>query len=425
MQLHTPDSLAQAFGELQFAIEHVPYFRGKGKELGFDRALDDPVAAFQSFPYTVKADYRLNFPDGILAEGRSLQDKFVFRSQSSGTGGDRLVSVATTYDLADRMAATLSANIPLRDALASCTGQRVARYAAPNCSDVECASPHTTMTDRVLPDGTLVLPVSHDLFGTSEAMVDQAISELMEWQPLWLYIDPTHTAFLLREMSRRGVAMPESIRGIAVTYTMLTKVARRQLEMAFAGLPSAEILSMSELGWLAVECPSGSLHLNNETFHLEAIRLPGSDMFELVVTSLGDELSPHIRYRTGDVYQTLSQGCACGHSFPAVVYEGRGRDFFTLGGTTLLTPRQIDDLVGEDPAIDVYRAHQLNEKTVLLEIMGNSGPEIEKSLEELEDRLMDRLGGAFSMRSRVVDYIPSARSGKFHSCASDVKAANE
>src|SRR5262249_6578824 len=149
------------------------------------------------------------------------------------------------------------------------------RLAAPNCSDVECASPHTTLADRILPDGTLVLGVAHDLLATPPAMVRTTLREMYEWRPDWLYADATHLSFFIREATRASLPLPTSCRGAVFTYTALTRVARRQISAALPSLLFAEVISMSELGWVAMECPLGTMHLNNLTFFIELVDASG------------------------------------------------------------------------------------------------------------------------------------------------------
>ncbi|MFG2883215.1 hypothetical protein ACGFYV_13075 [Streptomyces sp. NPDC048297] len=124
--------------------------------------------------------------------------ELTYTSSSSGTTGDRLATVVHRPLLAERMAVTARAHPALSERLLGAEDRRVARLAAPNCSDVGCATPLSTLADRTLPDGTLVLSVAHDILATPPAMVDKILDELDAYRPAWLYADPTHLAFLCR-----------------------------------------------------------------------------------------------------------------------------------------------------------------------------------------------------------------------------------
>lgn len=414
-------SAARAIREVEFAFENQPMWADHMAAAGLRPVDIRSEEDIRRIPLTQKADYRRGFPAGVLIRGTSVNDRLVLKSQSSGTGGERLVTVAHTYALAERMSATMTIHPGLRERFLEFRHQRPARYAAPNCSDIECASPHTTLQDRILPDGTLVLPVAHDLLATSESMLDQAAQEIDDWRTDWLYTDPTHLSHLIRHCQGQNILAPATCRGLALTYTACTQTARRQIDGYFdASVPRAEIVSMSELGWLAMECPNGQLHLNSSTFYLELIadnEAPLAEtMEELVVTSLGDRLCPHIRYRTGDMYTVLGD-CTCGHPFPAVRHEGRRRDMIVRDTKIVLTPKQLDELIGGD-CVDLYKLEQLTEDTFDFRYIPADHPQHDCE-SHLRSVLVDSLRPGH-INIEATHYIPCERSGKFLSCVSAV-----
>jgi phenylacetate-CoA ligase len=426
---HTDDAFSGAVAEIAFAYDNVPFFRDHMDDAGLKPDdIRDP-GDLRSLPMTEKVHYRRNFPHNVLVRGKTLKEPFTLKSQSSGTGGERLTTITHTYTLAARMRTTLLANDPLRLALAACRGQRPTRYAAPNCSDVECATPFTTMADRTLADGTLVLPVAHDLLATPPTMVDQAIAEIDAFDPHWLYVDPTHLAFLIRGMRERGTP-PPAVRAIALTYTLATEVSVRQIREFFGDhVPRAEIVSMSELGWVSVGCPTGNMHLNNRDFYTEFLVdgrpcRPG-ERGELVITSIGDRLLPHLRYRTGDIYTTGAGPCACGAPLMVARHEGREQNIlkFRDGGDPVRTvsPREISEAVGATAPIDVYRLEQAPDASVDFRYI-SPAPLGQADLDDLRDRLRAWIGDAVELRIEHVRYIASDRSGKFTSCVSAVDA---
>ncbi len=303
--------------------------------------------------------------------------------------------------------------------------RRTCRYAAPNCSDVECATPGSTREDRTLPDGTVVLPVLHDLLATPPAMIEQAIRELLDVNPHWLYADPTHLAFLARHMARRGAQAPPSCAAIALTYSLGTAVARRQIAALFGEVCTAEVVSMSEFGWVAMECPNGRMHLNTRSYYAELLvgdrAARAGELAELVLTSRGDKLSPHIRYRTGDYYRLEAVPCPCGHAYPSVRHEGRWRDMLRRGPEVLLTPRALDALVGPAPWLDLYKLHQASAAHFVFRYVpaGDRAPGRES---ELADALHTVLGRDARIDVEATSYIAGERSGKFASYTSALES---
>lgn len=413
-------SLDAALAEAHFAAKHQPAYREAVAAAGLDVSALRTDEDFERLPTTDKAFFRSNFPAGVLVEGKTLDSPLVYRSASSGTSGERCLSVAYTFALAKRFQGTVAINPGFQRFFTDNPSSLACRYAAPNCSDVECATPLSTIADRTLSDGTLVLPVKHDLLATSDAMVDQALDELGSFAPRWLYIDPTHLAFLVRAAGRRGRSLP-SVDLVALTYTYPTGVARRQIRAVYPAAVTANIVSMSEFGWLVMECEHGGLHCNTRDFFVELRRgdrrvQPG-EVGELLVTTIGDRLSPHLRYRTGDYYSTDETPCPCGAGH-GLRYEGRLRDMCVTDGRIAMTMGRLDALVGEHPCVDLYQLHQTHERRYRFRYLpsANRDPEQERALGE---SIYEALGPGIDLRFSAVDYIATDRSGKFSSCRSD------
>ena len=419
-------SFASAQEEVAGAYENVPFFRRHMDGAGLRPHDLRTPADFRRLPATGKVDYRRNFPAGVLVRGATLGDPFIFRSQSSGTTGERLLTIAHTFALAERMTTTSEAHPGLQAVFAAARPQRIARYAAPNCSDVECATPFTTPESRTLFDGTRVLPVAHDLLATPKVMIDQAVAEIVDYDPHWLYTDPMHLAFLARNLRARG-GTPPPVGGVVLTYNLVTRIARRQVDEVFgASSIVVEVVSMSELGWMGMQCPAGFVHMNTDSFYLELLvgdrpAEPG-ELAELYVTSIGDQISPHLRYRTGDIYTLVDGDCPCGHRFPRVEFEGRGRDVIRRAGAVRLTPKGLDRLVGDPGWIDLYKLRQLDDDRFSFRYIRPDGTDRTRDAATLTERLHDRLGGDAKLAVDEVDYIECERSGKFLPCVSEVAA---
>lgn len=415
----------QAVAELAFAYQKVPFFKEHLDGAGISPGEVRTEADWRKVPPTRKMHYRRHFPDGVLAAGRTLDEPRIQRLQSSGTEGERLITVFDATTLALRWFNTMQLH-PRFAQLYKIKGLRTGRYAAPNCSDVECANPNATMADRTLADGTLVLPVYHDLLTTPESMLRRAASELVEYQPHLLYIDPTHLAHLVRFMRAAGIA-PPPVPYIAASYTLCSQVARREIIGFFpAESAFAEVLAMSEFGWVGMECPKGSTHLNDRSYLLELLgdgrpAAPG-ELAELHVTSLGDRLLPHIRYRTGDLYRAVAEPCPCGSKLPRVRMEGRAANAIWRAGQVQLTPRAVDDAVGAPPGLQMYQLEQLAESELAFRFIATEAFDSAADA-ALKARLAQALGPGASLRWERSKYLPTERSGKFLTCKSALAEA--
>lgn len=418
---HTDQQFKRARSEIAFAFDRAEFFRAHMTAAGLEPHDIMKPADLAKIPPTQKVHYRKNFPAGVLARGRTLDEPGLFRIQSSGTEGERLITVIDRITVAERWSRALRAN-PALAFLPTIKDMRTASYAAPNCSDVECSNPNSTMQDRTLPDRTLILPVYHDLLTTPESMRDSAAREIVEYQPHLMYIDATHLAFLVRHMRAKGLP-PPPVGAIVASYTLVTKVARRQISEFFGPkVPFAEVVAMSEFGYMVMECPKGRLHLCTAPFYMEIVTPDGreaqpGERGELLVTSLGDQLSPHIRYRTGDLYRAESGKCACGSAYPVVRVEGRMTHMLRRRGEIVATPRDIDDIVGPAPFLDLYQMDQLAEDRFVFKCISNERFD-DALARDLERRLLEQLGDGARLTFERTQYIPAERSGKFVPCKS-------
>lgn len=411
--------------EVAYAYANTVFFRRHMQASGLRPEDIKNVADFRRIPPTSKAHYRRNFPAGVLARGYTLTSPNVMRFQSSGTSGDRLNSAILSYDLARRQATGLAVNRRFDGLWRPGSRPRICRFAPPNCSDVECATGFSSLEDRTLPDGTLVLTVAHDLLATPEWQISKALDEIGIHQPDLLVVDPTHFAFLTRWARRLGRKITSPRLHLVCGYTLMTRLARRQIE-EFMGpdLPIGDMIGMSELGYVGFECHLGRRHINDNDFYVEFIRdgrpVEAGAMGELYVTTIDDGLVPRIRYATGDYFTPLRSPCECGSALPVVRVEGRGAHMVRRQDGRLVTPAAVDAAVGAAPWMDVYKLEQDRTGVCVFWYIPNAAGQ-PGDVRALEDRLADLLAPD-RIRLAAVDYIPSERSGKFQSCVSRISA---
>src|SRR5579884_2986075 len=161
---------------------------------------------------------------------------------------------------------------------------------------------------------------------------EQAIDELNAFMPHIVVGPPSLLGFLagarergdLRIMPRRLIAVAE----------VLEPQDRDRIAAAFAApdgpvAPVHQIYQCTE-GLLAVSCPAGSLHIQEDLVAVQFEPLPGSDERVMpIVTDLWRKTQPIIRYRLNDILQLDPAPCACGCSFRVIrAIEGRSDDIF-------------------------------------------------------------------------------------------------
>ncbi len=414
------DRFSHAKAELEFAYERVPFYKDHLESAGLTPQSVRGPEDFRHVPPTRKADYRRHFPMGVLARGKTLKDPEVLLPRSSGRTGERLVTARYVRDTEQRLARTLSVNQP---ALARAMSRRrdpICMYGPPACSDVDCANPLRSMSERTLPNGILALPVAHDLTMTPARMLNQAIDEIGAFGATTLIVAGAHVSFLLRAYAARNVPPPPMRLGLA-TFTPLTELSRAHWRAFFGRAPIVNLFDMTEFGSIGAECPAGRMHINSESYYPELMRddgLPAApgDLAELYVTSIGDRLCPHVRYATGDFFRVLD-GCACGSTWPAVSMEGRRVDFLSRHDGTPITPGQVSAAVGAPAGVDLYQVVQDSKRHLQVGLLTNASYR-QTTAAELVERLRD-LFGDLPVRVEPESYLPSERSGKFLHCRSE------
>lgn len=413
------DNFEEFIEELEYAYDNVPFYAKHLEAAGItpDDIVDEEDIV--KIPTSIKRDFRKNFPMKTFAKGFNIKDPALVRSQSSGTSGERLITFEVGMLLSSRAMDCVEVNPVIEEAF-SRTPRRICRFAPPNCSDVECANPNSTMEDRMLSDGTLVLPVYHDLLTTSEKMLRRAIEEIHLHKPDLYYVDPTHFAFLLRQAKAFGLEVPYA--PIITTYSVLSPLIRRQIRQYFADIDDesfalSQLVSSSEMGWVALECQHGHLHLNSDAFYMEILadgeQVELGESGDLCISSIDNGAVPHIRYCTGDEFKYVADECECGYHTPVVEMLGRRSDFIQAQDGRMLAAAEVCAVVDAPDWLDMYQLRQLdvNRFTLLTIVNAQYQGGDEQTVLSAVQQL---IGENVKIEWQNVTYIATERSGKFH-----------
>lgn len=156
----------------------------------------------------------------------------------------------------------------------------------------------------------------------------------------------------------------------------------------------------TEVGPWGYECAQqDGLHVNEAEFIAEVIdplsHKPAQEG-ELVLTNLGREGSPVIRYRTGDRVKLDTSACPCGRRYHRLSggIIGRIDDAIVVRGINIY-PSSIENIVRRMPeigefAVDVRRADQLDDMEVRIEVQSEGADE--RIAAELVKRMRNSLG---------------------------------
>ena len=180
---------------------------------------------------------------------------------------------------------------------------------------------------------------------------------------------------------------------------------------------------MSELcgPGVAGECTElCGMHVNEDWFIPEIIDpeteevLPPGELGELVVTCLGKEALPLVRYRTGDLTRLMYEPCKCGRTTCRMEnISGRADDMLVIRGVNVF-PTQIEEVllkideIGPHYEILVERRNRLDVMTITVELIDDRLLDSYAKLSQLESRIKKALKAQLGLATQIRLVAPNS-----------------
>jgi phenylacetate-CoA ligase len=245
--------------------------------------------------------------------------------------------------------------------------------------------------------------------------IDRQITLLLEHRPGYVLSMPSNLRALAHEVRRRGIAL-DSLRGIRSFAENLSSETRELLVEVF-GVPVTDMYTATEVGYMALQCPAGSWHVQSETLRLEVLDESGRPCAtgvpgRVVVTPLHNFALPLIRYAVGD-YAQWGGPCSCGRGLPVLSRVlGRSR-----GMARTPDGRQFWPSFPSEAWLAVADIRQIQLTQVALDridVRYVSPVELDAAqLARLTANLQDSLGHPFALHYTRVESIPLQGNGKY------------
>jgi phenylacetate-CoA ligase len=346
---------------LRHAYDNVPFYRRRFDEAGVHPEDCRELADLASYPFTVKQDFRDNYPFGLLAVPR---DRVARIHGSSGTTGKPTVVGYTLRDVdiwADLVARSIRASggrpgdlVHVAYGYGLFTGGLGAHYGA----------------ERL---GCTVVPVSG-------GMTERQVQLIADFRPDIIMVTPSYMLALIDEMARQGLDLRASSLKVGIFGAEpWTEDMRREMEQRL-DMHAVDIYGLSEVmgPGVANECveTKDGLHVWEDHFYPEVVDpetgavVPDGERGELVFTSLTKEALPVIRYRTRDLTRLLPGTARSMRRMEKVT--GRTDDMIILRGVNLF-PTQVEELILRIPGLSPHyqcvltRPNRMDEMTVRVE----------------------------------------------------------
>ena len=380
------------------AYEDVPFYREALDAAGVEPDEIADVSAIDRLPFTTKADFRAEYPDGLVAVPR--EDRARLHASSGTTGKPKIVAY-TAGDLGiwrEVMARSLhAAGVDSADTLQNAYGYGL-------------FTGGLGLHDGGEELGATVIPIGG---GNTERQLDF----LVDLDSDVLACTPSYSLHVAEALESRGIDPEElALSTVIIGAEPFTDPMRREIEAALDAT-AIDIYGLSEIigPGVSIECAEAQegLHLWEDHFYPEVIDPETGDVLhegeegELVLTTLTKEALPVLRYRTGDVTSLTYEQCACGRTVVRMGnVTGRTDDLLIVRGANVY-PSQLEaamlDIGGVAPfyRIDLYRENSLDTIEITVErhedFSGDAG--------ELRERLRERIESVLTISADSLDIV--------------------
>ncbi len=349
---------------LNRVYRHVPFYRKRFDDIGFDPDELRSIEDLRRLPFTTKADLRENHPYGLFAV--PLRD-IVRVHASSGTTGLATAVGYTRNDL--RTWSSLTARVLVAGGV---TREDVVQIAFDYGLFTGAFGLHHG-AERV---GASVVPVS-------SANARRQVGFMRDYRTTALVTTPSHALEIADTMIEMGqnpaaLSLKRGIFGAEPWSESMRREIEEKLEIT-----ATDCYGLSEVmgPGVAGECLERSgLHLAEDHFLFEVIDpdslepVPPGKPGELVITTLTREGLPLVRYRTRDLTSIDERPCPCGRTLRRMTrVKGRTDDMLIVRGARVF-PSEIEavlfEIEGAEPhyQIHVDREAGSDVVTVLVEV---------------------------------------------------------
>ncbi len=395
---------------LQDVATHVPYYKALFAQHGFNPDSVQNTADLQRLPFLTKTIIRANTDALKHANAQGLT-----RFNTGGSSGEPLIfyigNKRISHDVAAKWRATRWWDVDIGDPEIVVWGSPI---------ELSKQDQLKVWRDKLL--RTQLLPA----FEMSEAKLDQFIATIRLVKPRMLFGYPSALSHIAKHAQKRGIQMTDlGIKVAFVTSERLYQEQRSLIEQVF-GCKVANGYGSRDAGFIAHECPAGSMHLTADDIVVEIVNEAGQVQppgvaGEIVVTHLSTHDFPFIRYRTGDIGVLSASPCSCGRGLPVLQdIQGRSTDFVVAADGTVLHGLSLVYILRDLPGVQAFKVIQETQALtrVLLVVDQHFS---DASLDLIQTGFKRRLGNEVVIVVDLVDQIAAEKSGKYRYIVSHVR----
>jgi phenylacetate-CoA ligase len=351
----------------------------------------EELSDIENFPFTEKDDIASRNEDFLCVEMKDVRDIVT----TSGTLGGSVASYLTQKDL-NRLAVNEAGSYRLAGCTSEDTFQLLTTIDKRFMAGLAYFLGANELGARMIRSGPGALRLQWESIERFEPTVLVAvpsfIPKLIEYA-LKNGIDPNKSSV------KKIICIGEAVRDENLNPNYLAQhITQRWRVQLFSTYASTEMATAF------TECEAGSgAHIQPELMFMEVLDEDGNhvkngESGEVVVTPLGVEGMPLLRFRTGDICHYYDEPCSCGRNTPRLgPVIGRKQQMIKLKGTSLYPNAIIDELNALDEVVNFVielRSTEIGTDEVVVKALLKG--------ENAQTNVLDVLGGKLRVKPRLI-----------------------
>lgn len=389
---------------------HVPYYRQLFASTNFRPESLTSLTDLQCLPFLTKTLIRNNATELTSERAQNLA-----RFNTGGSSGEPLIffigKERISHDVAAKWRATRWWDVDIGDPEIVVWGSPIELGAQDRMRFIR---------DRLM--RTELLPA----FEMSSLRLDEFVAKIRARKPRMLFGYPSALSLIARHARSKNISMNDiGIKVAFVTSERLYDEQRNIIEEVF-GCPVANGYGSRDAGFIAHQCPKGSMHLTAEDIIVEIIGedgqpVPNGQSGEIVVTHMSTSDFPFIRYRTGDIATMDDKPCSCGRMLPVLrEIQGRATDFVLARDGTVMHGLALIYTLRDIIGIEAFKIIQETLELTRVQIVPGMACNVQAAIARIQREFTSRLGEGVQVDVEMVSQIPAEKSGKFRYVVSKV-----
>ncbi|WP_300663285.1 AMP-binding protein [Fluviicola sp.] len=373
----------QVLQTLDYAFAHAPFYQRHFSKTVLENMTPE---VFRMLPFTNKEDLSLNNRDFLCVPSNQIAEYVT----TSGTSGKPVTIYLTKNDLL-RLAKNEKESFELTGAKAGDLFQLM-----------------TTIDKQFMAGLAYYLGVQElnaGIIRIGPGVPALQWNSILENKPTILIAVPSFLVNLIDYAKQNGIQMNEtSVRSVICIGEPIREddLSENVLAKRIHADWNIELFSTyasTEMGAAFTECTAHQGgHLNENLIYLEVLDEAGNEVLhgekgEIVISTIGTEGTPLIRYKTGDVARIYREPCTCGRNSVRVgPILGRKNQMIKFKGTTIFPP-SIYEIFDSRSEISCYKIEVSKDYlghdtiTILLENRIEHSPVMNEIVEECKAKL--------------------------------------